>query len=143
MFSSLFQRKSSPSQPQPVVRASAPDPTRPLREGLIRAMADKRYEDANTLLVRLEAMEPKSPRWPHKRGDVLRLLGRNQQAFLAYASAVRLYADEGHGQRARAMAKTAMLGVANLSSLLGQLDGVTQSTFREVCDEALALPVAV
>jgi hypothetical protein len=125
MFSSLFRK-----QPTVSARVSASDPTRPLRERLTAALAAKEYDDAVSLLVRLEAMEPRSPRWPHKRGDLLRQLQRYEHAFLAYATAVRLYNEEGHSERARAMAKTAVAGVSNLQTLLAQLDGITQAAFQ-------------
>ena len=56
-------------------------------------------------LEELEELEPKVARWPHKRADMLKKLGRNDEAVLAYERAVGIYADCGFLARAIAMAK--------------------------------------
>ncbi|HEX2678888.1 MAG TPA: hypothetical protein VHM19_19690 [Polyangiales bacterium] len=135
MFSSLFQSRSKrTSQPA----AGSSDVTRPLRDRLTRALAAKQYEEAVTVVQRLEALEPKSPRWPHKRGDILQQLKRNDAAFLAYATAVRLYNDSGYAERASAMAKIALGVSPNAYKLLGQVEGITKSLFLAV-DSSLPL----
>lgn len=121
--------KSSASS-RPAVRARVNDPLRPTRDQLASAMAERRLDDALDVLMRLELLEPKSPRWPHKRGDLLRHMQRSQDAFLAYACAVRRYVDEGHKARAQAMLKAAISCVPSYSALLAQLDARTQAAFH-------------
>ena len=53
----------------------------------------------------LERVEPSEPRWPHRRGDLLKRLGRKQEAIGSYERAVDLYAQQGFVARAAAMAK--------------------------------------
>lgn len=50
-------------------------------------------------------MEPDEPRWPHRKGDLLKRLGRPGAAVEAYEQAVDLYAQKGFVARAAAMAK--------------------------------------
>jgi CRP-like cAMP-binding protein len=56
-------------------------------------------------------VEPNEPRWPHRKGDVLKRLGRRQEAADAYEHAVDLYARRGFVARAAAMAKV-VTGIA-------------------------------
>lgn len=53
-------------------------------------------------------MEPDEPRWPHRKGDLLKRLGRPGAAVEAYEQAVDLYAQQGFVARAAAMAKVVM-----------------------------------
>ncbi|MET0386866.1 MAG: cyclic nucleotide-binding domain-containing protein [Polyangiales bacterium] len=76
------------------------------RSKLHKALEANRYEDALKWLSELSRHEPSSARWPHKQGDLLRKLGRNDDAIRYYEIAVGLYADEGFIARAVAMAKT-------------------------------------
>jgi len=57
------------------------------------------------ILEEMETLEPDSSRWPHRRGDVLRKLGRARDALQCYERAVALYAYSGFLPRAIAMAK--------------------------------------
>ncbi len=130
MFRSLLQSFRTPK-----VTSSSPGSdggTRALRERLTDAVRDKRYDEAVMLLGRLESLEPTAARWPHKRGDLLHQLRRDEHAFIAYATAVRLYAEAGHTERARAMAKAALTTIPNAERRLAQLDSATQETFHSV-----------
>ncbi len=53
-------------------------------------------------------LEPDEPRWPHRHGDLLKRLGRSQEAIAHYEQAVDLYARRGFVARAAAMAKVVM-----------------------------------
>lgn len=79
---------------------------RTLRDKLERAQRRERFTEALAVLDELQRLEPKASRWPHKRGDVLRRMGRREDAIRAYERAVDLYAQEGFLARAVAMAKT-------------------------------------
>ena len=56
-------------------------------------------------------VERNEPRWPHRKGDLLKRLGRPEEAVEAYERAVDLYAHQGFVARAAAMAKV-VLGIA-------------------------------
>jgi CRP-like cAMP-binding protein len=56
-------------------------------------------------------VERSEPRWPHRKGDLLKRLGRPGDAVEAYERAVDLYAQQGFVARAAAMAKV-VLGIA-------------------------------
>lgn len=79
--------------------------SRNLRERLHTALRKERLKEALGHYETLELLEPKEPRWPHRKGDLLKRLGRPQQAVIAYERAVGLYAQLGFVARAAAMAK--------------------------------------
>jgi len=64
-----------------------------------------RVAEALELYERIEKRKPNEPRWSHRRGDLLRKLGREQDALIAYQRAVELYAAKGFEARAAATAK--------------------------------------
>jgi CRP-like cAMP-binding protein len=79
---------------------------RTLRDKLDKAQRRERFNEALAILDKLQMLEPSASRWPHKRGDLLRRIGRRDEAIHAYEQAVDLYAREGFLARAVAMAKT-------------------------------------
>src|SRR5438045_2297566 len=83
---------------------------RELRDKVDDALRRGKLEEALDALEGLEFLEPEVPRWPHRKGDLLRRLGHTERAVSAYEMAVRLYADSGFVARAVAMAKT-ILGI--------------------------------
>jgi CRP-like cAMP-binding protein len=56
-------------------------------------------------------VERNEPRWPHRKGDLLKRLGRPEEAVTAYERAIDIYAQQGFVARAAAMAKV-VLGIA-------------------------------
>jgi CRP-like cAMP-binding protein len=78
---------------------------RTLHERLEAAHLQRNDELCEVILEELETLEPESSRWPHRRGDVLRKLGRTRDALQCYERAVALYAYSGFLPRAIAMAK--------------------------------------
>jgi CRP-like cAMP-binding protein len=56
----------------------------------------------------LQKVEPREARWPHRKGDLLKRLGRPNEAVEAYEQAIDLYAQQGFVARAAAMAKVVM-----------------------------------
>ena len=67
-----------------------------------------RFGQALELYQELESREPQEPRWPHRKGDLLKRLGRLDEAVDAYERAIELYARLGFVARAAAMAKVVM-----------------------------------
>jgi len=95
-------------------KTPAPAPMSPkqgreeLRDALQVAMNERRYNDALNHILGLVALDPNDPRWPHKYGDVLRSLRRNNEAAAAYRRAARRYEAAGFPVRATAMVRLAM-----------------------------------
>ena len=79
---------------------------RKLRKKLDDALARQKEADAIEILRELMEVDPKQPRWPHKRGDLYRKKNRKKEAVECYTQATNLYADQGFLARAIAMAKT-------------------------------------
>lgn len=79
---------------------------RKLRKQLENALAKRREDEAADILGKLMDADPKVPRWPHKRGDLLRKLNQPKLAIECFAAAATLYAEQGFIARAVAMAKT-------------------------------------
>lgn len=120
-----FWSKSDKHAAKPTVG----DAVRDLRGQLVSTLASKDFEGAVSLLEQLEEREPGTPRWPHKRGDVLLLQRQTDRAFAAYAKAVRLYTDMGKTNLAEAMAKTALNACPASARVLKDLDLPTQEAF--------------
>ena len=76
-----------------------------LRSQLQRALERSRFSEALELYEVLEGLERDEPRWPHKKGDLLKRIGELDDAVDSYIRAVDLYAQQGFVARAAAMAK--------------------------------------
>ena len=76
-----------------------------LPDELAKALSAQRVNQALDLYQLIERRNPKEPRWPHRKGDLLRRMGRTADAVLAYERSVELYAAKGFVARAAAMAK--------------------------------------
>jgi tetratricopeptide (TPR) repeat protein len=72
---------------------------------LSRALETGRLSEALDLYELIEKRKPDEPRWSHRKGDLLRRMGRKADAVLAYERAVDLYAAKGFNARAAATAK--------------------------------------
>jgi tetratricopeptide (TPR) repeat protein len=79
--------------------------TTDLRDELSRALRAERFADALSIYELIEKRKPNEPRWAHRKGDLLRKMGRVPDAALAYERAVHLYSTNGFDSRAAAMAK--------------------------------------
>ena len=53
----------------------------------------------------VEIRKPNEPRWSHRKGDLLRRIGREADALRAYERAAYLYSARGFDARAAAIAK--------------------------------------
>lgn len=82
--------------------------SRKLRDKLQQLLLKERFVEALDCYVLLERMEADEPRWPHRKGDLLRRLGHIDEAVSSYERAVDLYAQQGFLARAAAMAKVVM-----------------------------------
>ncbi len=72
---------------------------------LAKALSSQRVNQALDLYELIENQDPDEPRWSHRKGDLLRRMGRKADAVLAYERCVELYAAKGFVARAAAMAK--------------------------------------
>jgi Flp pilus assembly protein TadD len=79
--------------------------TTDLRAQLNKALQTGRVGQALDLYELIEKREPDEPRWCHRKGDLLRRMGRDADAVLAYEHAVDLYTARGFDARAAATAK--------------------------------------
>ena len=61
--------------------------------------------EALDLYERIEKRKPDEPRWSHRKGDLLRRMGRDVDAMMAYRRAAELYAAKGFEARAAATQK--------------------------------------
>ncbi|RLB47942.1 MAG: hypothetical protein DRJ42_24325, partial [Deltaproteobacteria bacterium] len=100
-----------------------------IRVQLSRALRGKNGREALGLYAKLEKKEPKEPRWPHRRGDLLRRQGKGPEAIECYERAVVAYAELGFVARAAAMAKVILLIDP---SRTGALEKVTGEKAREL-----------
>ena len=85
-------------------------------------MLRERFDEALKLYDELQRVDDEEPRWPHRKGDLLKRLNRKQEAVIAYERAVDLYADQGFVARAAAMAKVIMSIDKNRSDVLERVD---------------------
>lgn len=77
------------------------------KDALQQALATRRHSDALQNITSLIALDPSDPRWPHKYGDVLRSMGRPDEAAAAYRRAARRYELFGFPLRAQALVRLA------------------------------------
>jgi tetratricopeptide (TPR) repeat protein len=76
-----------------------------LRVELNRALEHGRMIEALEIYELVEERKPDEPRWSHRKGDLLRRIGREADALRAYERAAHLYSARGFDARAAATAK--------------------------------------
>ena len=79
--------------------------TTELSAELSRALKAERFDQALDLYELIEKRKPDEPRWAHRKGDLLRRMGRGPEAVIAYERAVHLYSEKGFDARASATAR--------------------------------------
>jgi tetratricopeptide (TPR) repeat protein len=79
--------------------------TTDLRAELNSALAHRRIIEALEIYELVEKRKPDEPRWSHRKGDLLRRIGRKADALRAYEHAAYLYSARGFDARAVATAK--------------------------------------
>lgn len=72
---------------------------------LSRALKAERFDQAIDVYELIEKRKPDDPRWAHRKGDLLRRIGRGPEAVIAYERAVHLYSEKGFDARASATAR--------------------------------------
>ena len=72
---------------------------------LSRALKAERFDQAIDVYDLIEKRKPDDPRWAHRKGDLLRRIGRDAEAVIAYERAVHLYSEKGFDARAAATAR--------------------------------------
>jgi CRP-like cAMP-binding protein len=82
--------------------------SRELRDRLQKSLLKERFAEALSYYKALERVEAGEPRWPHRKGDLLKRLGHSEEAVASYERAVDLYAQQGFLARAAALAKVVM-----------------------------------
>jgi CRP-like cAMP-binding protein len=113
------------------------------REKLDKALAANRDDEAIQLLATLVSAEPTNARWPHKRGDLLRKVGRRAEAVAAYEQAVDVYANSGFIARAIAMAKTVLSLDPSRTDVLQRVDPQAAQQLHRQARPASILPGAI
>ncbi|MGD8608981.1 MAG: hypothetical protein PVH21_16905 [Myxococcales bacterium] len=83
--------------------------TMDLRVELNRALEHGRVDEALELYDLVEARKPDEPRWSHRKADLLRRMGRKEDALRAYERAAYLYSEKGFDARATATAKLMLM----------------------------------
>lgn len=97
-------RISTPVAPAAPAPAQTEDS---LKAAMTLAIAERRYTDALSEIIGLVALNPLDPRWPHKYGDILRTLGRTEEAAAAFRRSATRYEASGFSVRAKAMLRLA------------------------------------
>jgi hypothetical protein len=77
-----------------------------LKEEALAALIEGNGEEALRCLGALEALDPASGSWPHKRGQLLLRLGRKDEAVEALGRAAERYGRCGLAAKAIAVSKT-------------------------------------
>jgi CRP-like cAMP-binding protein len=96
--------------------------SRKLREKLNQSLRKERLGEALMYYEALQGVERNEPRWPHRKGDLLKRLGRPDDAVAAYERAVDLYARQGFVARAAAMAKVVLAIAPERADVLERLN---------------------
>lgn len=96
--------------------------TAKLRDELQHALRKERFQAALDVYDQLSEAEPTEPRWPHRKGDLLRRLAEHASAVRAFEKAVDLYAAQGFVARAAALAKVILLLDPGRTEILARVD---------------------
>ena len=105
--------------------------TMDLRAQLSQALEAGQMEQALDLYELIEKQKPDEPRWSHRKGDLLRRMGRQADAVRAYERAVELYAARGFQARAVATAKLMLAIDPNRGEVLEQVEPEAVQRFQQ------------
>jgi CRP-like cAMP-binding protein len=121
----------------------APPPAKiqELRDAWEKAIARDRLKDALAALDGLELLEPREPRWPHRKGDVLRRLDKKKEAEETFVRAVRCYQAQGFFTRAAALAKAVVDLNPERADLLRELDPAPAKKIKDEVAPPKASPL--
>ena len=110
-----------------------------LRAELSKALQAGRFTQALDLYELIEKRKPDEPRWAHRKGDLLRRMGRQPDALIAYERAVHLYSAKGFDARATATAKLLLTLDPNKGEVLEWADSVAARRFEQQSRNAIQL----
>ena len=102
-----------------------------LRAQVSQALEAGQMEQALDLYELIEKQKPDEPRWSHRKGDLLRRMGREADAVRAYERAVELYAAKGFDARAVATAKVMLAIDPNRGEVLEQIEPEGSQRFQQ------------
>jgi len=100
--------------------------TTDLRAQLNGALEAGRMIEALELYELLEKRSRDEPRWPHRKGDLLRRIGHEAEALRAYARAAYLYSARGFDARAVATARLMLAIDPSKGDVLEQVNRVAE-----------------
>ena len=106
-------------------------PVSVLRDQVTVLLQKEKLKEALECYVQLENAEPKEPRWPHRKGDLLLRMKRPKDAVAAYEKAVDIYASQGFVARAAAMAKVILGLDPSRMDVLERVDGKAALELRQ------------
>jgi len=104
--------------------------TNDLRDELNEALQTGRLSDALVIYELIQKRKPDEPRWPHRKGDLLNRMGRDDDAVAAYEEAIDLYAAKGFIRRAIATAKVMLSIDPTRIAVLNRLENEAASGFH-------------
>ncbi|MGF1469217.1 MAG: cyclic nucleotide-binding domain-containing protein [Sandaracinaceae bacterium] len=105
-----------------------------LRDEFNRARRKGKLGQALAALEALEKLERDEPRWPHQQGELLRLMGRVDDAASAWERAIQRYEAQGFVARAVALGKALVQIAPDRREVLERID---PGPAREAVDRAL------
>jgi CRP-like cAMP-binding protein len=117
-----------------------PSKIQALRDAWETAIGKDRPKDALAALEGLELLEPHEARWPHRKGDVLRRLGKPGEAEESFVRAVRCYVGQGFFTRAAALAKAVVDANPARRELLDELNPAPAKKLRDEVKPPVASP---
>jgi len=110
-----------------------------LRAQLSKALQAGRFTQALDLYELIEKRKPDEPRWAHRKGDLLRRMGRGPDAVIAYERAVHLYSAKGFDARATATAKLVLTLDPNRGEVLEWANSAAARGFEQQSGNAIPL----
>lgn len=105
--------------------------TTDLRAELSGALKADRFDQALDLYDLIEKRKPEEPRWAHRKGDLLRRMGRRADAAVAYERAVHLYSAQGFDARAIATARLILAIDPSKSAVLDWASSEAEHRFEQ------------
>jgi tetratricopeptide (TPR) repeat protein len=101
-----------------------------LRVELDRALEHGRMIEALEIYELVEKRKPDEPRWSHRKGDLLRRIGRDADALRAYERAAHLYSARGFDARAAAIATLMLTIDPGKGDVLDRVNRVAERRLR-------------
>jgi len=113
--------------------------TTDLRALLSKTLQAGRFDEALDLYELIEKRKPNEPRWAHRKGDLLRRMGREADAVHSYERAVRLYSAKGFDACAAATARLLLAIDPSKGAVLEWADSEAARRFERQSGNAILL----